>query len=85
MNIGILEDSTRKPIERLADKDEKISHLEGIIQKIDDQIIKSQKVKEHRYQNIIELEEEISRLNKVVIDKEDESVQVHEKLGNQET
>ena len=30
------------------------------------------------------MEEEISHLNKVVIDKEDELVQVHEKLGNQE-
>ena len=37
------------------------------------------------YRNIIKLEEEISHLNKVVIDKEDELAQVHEKLGNQET
>ena len=40
MNIGFLEDSKRKLIERLADKDEKISCLEGIIQKLDEQIIK---------------------------------------------
>ena len=40
MNIGFLEDSKRKLLERLADKDEKISWLEGIIQKLDDQIIK---------------------------------------------
>ena len=59
--------------------------MEGIIQKLDDQIIKSKKVEEHPYRNIIELEEEISRLNKVVIKKEDELAQVHEKLGNQET
>ena len=72
MNIGFLEDSKRKLIERLADKDEKISRLEGIIQKIDDQIIKSKKVEEHLYRNIIELEEKISHLNKVVINKEDE-------------
>ena len=85
MNIGFLEDSKRKLIERLADKDEKKSCLEGIIQKLDHQIIKSKKVKEHLYRNIIELEEEISRLIKFVIDKEDELAQVHEKSGNQET
>ena len=85
MNIGFLEDSKRKLMKRLADKDEKISRLEGIIQKLDNQIIKSKKVEEHPYRNIIELEEEISRLNKVVIDKEDELAQVHEKLGNRET
>ena len=85
MNIGFLEDSKRKLIERLADKDEKLLHLEGIIQKLEDQIITSKKVEEHPYRNIIELEEEISRLNKVVIDKEDELAQAHENLGNQET
>ena len=40
MNIGFLEDSKRKLIERIADKDEKIWRLEGIIQKLDNQIIK---------------------------------------------
>ena len=40
MNIGFLEDSKRKLIERLADKDEKTLRLEGIIKKHDDQIIK---------------------------------------------
>ena len=44
MNIGFFENSKRKLIEMLGDKDEKISRLEGIIQKLDDQIIKSKKI-----------------------------------------
>ena len=85
LHIQFLEDGKEKLTEVLADKDEKISRLESIIQKLEDEIIKSKKFEEHPYRNIIELEEEISRLNKVIIDKEYELTQVHEKLGNQET
>ena len=55
--------------------------MEGIIQKLDDQIIKSKKVEEYPYRNIIDLEEKVSRLNKFIVDKEDELEQVQKKLG----
>ena len=64
--------------------DEKISHMEGIIQQFEDQIKKLNKVEECLYGNNIDLKEEISRLSKVVMDKEDKLVQLHEKLGNRE-
>ena len=75
----------RKTHKNLSDKDQKISHLEGIIQQLEDQIKKLNKVEECPYGNNIELKEEISCLNKVVMDKEDKLVQLHEKLENQET
>ena len=34
------------------------------------------KVEEHSYRNLIDLEEEISHLNKFIVDKEDELAQV---------
>ena len=80
-----MEDSREKLTKNLSDKDEKISHLEGIIQQLEDHIKKLNKVKECPYGNSIDLKEEISRLNKVVMDKEDKLVQLHEKLENQET
>ena len=80
-----MEDSREKLTKNLSDKDKKISHLEGIIQQLEDQIKKLNKVKECPYGNSIDLKEEISRLNKVIMDKEDKLAQLHEKLENQET
>ena len=85
LRIRSLEDSKEKLTKNLSDKDEKISHLEGIIQQLEDQIKKLNKVEECPYGNIIDLEEEISRLNKAVMDKEDELAKLDEKLENQET
>ena len=85
LQIRSLEDSREKITKFLSDKDEKISHLEGIIQQLEDQIKKLNKVEECPYGNNINLEEEISHLNKFVIDKEDELAQLHEKFENQET
>ena len=79
-----MEDSREKITKNLLDKDKKISHLEGIIQQLEDHIKKLNKVEECSYGNSIDLKEEISRLNKVVMDKEDKLAQLHEKLENQE-
>ena len=80
-----MEDSREKLTKKLSDKDDKISHLEGIIQKLEDQIKKLNKIEECPYGNTIDLKEEISCLNKVVMDKEDKLMQLHEKLENRET
>ena len=80
-----MEDSREKITKKLSDKDKKISHLEGIIQQLEDQIKKLSKVEECLYGNNIDLKEEIIRLNKVVMDKEDKSAQLHKKLENKET
>ena len=68
-----------------SDLDKKISHMEGIIQQLEDQIKKLKNIEECPYGNSIDLKEEISHLNKVVVDKEDKLAQLHEKLENQET
>ena len=59
--------------------------MEGIIQQLEDQIKKLNKVEECPYGNNIDLKEEISRLNKVAMDKRDKLAQLHENLDNQET
>ena len=82
LRIRSLEDSREKLTKFLSDKDEKTSHLEGIIQQREDQFKKLNKVEECSYGNSIDLKEEISRLNKVVMDKEDKLAQLHEKLEN---
>ena len=74
-----------KNSQKKSNKDEKISHLEGIIQQLEDQRTKINKVEECPYGNNIDLKQEISRLNKVVMDKEDKLAQLHGKLENQET
>ena len=79
-----MEDSREKITKKLSDKDDKISHLEGIFQQLEDQIKKLNKVEEYPYGNNIDLKEETSRLNKVVMDKEDKLAQLHEKLENRE-
>ena len=84
LRIRSLEDSREKLTKNLSDKDEKISHLEGIIQQLEDQIKKLNKVEEFPYENSINLKEEISRLNKVSMDKEYKLAQLHENLENQE-
>ena len=58
---------------------------EGIIQQLENQIKKLNKVQKCSYGNNIDLKEEISHLNKVVMDKEEKLAQLHEKLENQET
>ena len=85
LRIRSSKDSREKITKKLSDKDKKISHLEGIIQQPEDQIKKLNKVDECSYGNNIDLKEEISRLNKIVMDKEDTLVQLHEKLENLET
>ena len=85
LGIQSLEDSREKLTKHLSDKDEKISHLKCIIQQLEDQIKKLNKVEECTNGKTIDLKEEISRLNKVIMDKEDKLAQLHEKLENQET
>ena len=80
-----MEDIREKLTAKLSDKDEKISHLEGIIQQLEDQIKKLNEVEECPYGNIIDLKQENSHLNKVFKDKEDELAKLDEKLENQET
>ena len=80
-----MEDIREKLTTKLSDKDEKISHLEGIIQQLEDQIKRLNEVEECPYGNIIDLKQENSHLNKVFMDKEDELAELDEKLENQET
>ena len=85
LRIRSLEDSRENITKVLSDKDEKISHLEGIIQQLEDQIKQLNEVEECPYGNNIDLKEENSRLNKFFMDKEDELAELDEKLENQET
>ena len=80
-----MEDIREKLSTKLSDKDEKISHLEGIIQQLEDQIKKLNEVEEFPCGNNIDLKEENSGLTKVFMDKEDKLVELDEKLENQET
>ena len=80
-----MEDIRENLTTKLSDKDEKISHLEGIIQQLEDQIKQLNEVEECLYGNNIDLKEENSRLNKFFMDKEDELEELDEKLENQKT
>ena len=59
LRIRSLEGSREILTNNLSDKDEKISHLEGIIQQLEDQIKKLNKVEECSYGNSIDLKKEI--------------------------
>ena len=68
----------------LSDKDEEISQLKNYNQNLKDKIKKFEDNEESLYITDNDLEEDIKRLNKLIMDKYDEFAQIQRKLKSQE-